>query len=141
MTKRRDVWRAAAFAPLAAAAALPLTAFAKSLPDSTLDATKAKLMREPFGDLRIYFDGPTDQLKAMTAGSLLLKAGMTPHPPHQHPEEEFMVITEGTGEISIDGKITKVGPGTMMYCGANKLHGIVNTGKTPLLFYFYKWQK
>jgi len=52
-----------------------------------------------------------------------------------------MVVTEGTGEISVEGKITKVGPGTMMYCGANKLHGILNTGKTPLLFYFHKWQK
>ena len=76
----------------------------------------------------------------MTAGSLRLKAGMTPHPPHTHPEEEFMVITEGTGEITIDGKLMKVGPGSMMYCAANKSHGIVNTGKTPLLFYFYKWK-
>ena len=49
-------------------------------------------------------------------------------------------ITEGTGEIVVDGKKTKVGPGSMMYCAANKLHGIVNTGKTPLLFYFYKWK-
>ena len=70
-----------------------------------------------------------------------VKAGMSPHAPHTHPEEEFMVITEGTGEISMEGKITKVAPGSMMYCAGNKLHGIVNTGKTPLLFYFYKWQK
>lgn len=122
------------------AAALPLPVLAATkLPNSTLDGAKAKVTKEPFGDLRIYYDGPTDQLKAMTAGSLLLKPGMTPHPPHQHPEEEFMVVTEGTGEISVEGKISKVGPGTMMYCGAGKLHGIVNTGKTPLLFYFYKW--
>jgi hypothetical protein len=47
--------------------------------------------------LRVYFDGPTDQLKAITAGSLLLKPGMQPHPTHQHPEEELMVIAEGTG--------------------------------------------
>jgi mannose-6-phosphate isomerase-like protein (cupin superfamily) len=76
----------------------------------------------------------------MTAGSLLLKPGMTPHPPHQHPEEEFMVITEGSGEIVLDGKTYPVRPGAMMYCAANKTHGIVNTGKTPLLFYFYKWK-
>ena len=119
--------------------AVPLAAAAK-LPNVTLDPAKAKLTKEPFGDLRIYFDGPTDQLKAMTAGSLLLKPGMTPHEPHKHPEEEFMVVTEGTGEISLDGKITKVGPGSMMYCAGGRLHGIVNTGKTPLLFYFYKWQ-
>ena len=113
---------------------------APKLPNGTLDEAKAKLTKETFGDLRVYYDGPTDQLKAMTAGSLRLKPGMTPHAPHQHPEEEFMVITEGTGEIVVDGKTTKVGPGSMMYSAANKLHGIVNTGKTPLLFYFYKWK-
>ena len=110
------------------------------IPSVTLGMDKAKLSKEPFGDLRIYFEGPTDQVKSMTAGSLLLKAGMSPHPPHQHPEEEFMIVTEGTGEISMDGKVTKVGPGSMMYAGTQRVHGIVNTGKTPLLFYFYKWQ-
>lgn len=131
--KRRNLLMAGALA------ALPVPGAAK-LPDGTLDESKAKLTREPFGDLRIYHDGPTDQLKSMTAGSLRLNAGATPHPPHQHPEEEFMVITEGTGEMSVEGRMTRVSPGTMMYCAANKLHGIVNTGKTPLLFYFYKWR-
>lgn len=124
------------------AAALPFLqqAFGAKLPDATMDEKAAKLTREPFGDLRIYFDGPTDQLKTVTCGSLRLKAGMTPHVPHKHPEEEFMIVTEGTGEISMEGKITKVAPGAIMYCAAGKLHGIVNTGKTPLLFYFIKWK-
>lgn len=131
MAKRRDILL---FAAMAA------TARGAKLPDTTLAEPQAKLTREPFGDLRIYFDGPTDQIKSMTAGSLRLKAGMTPHPPHDHAEEEFMVITEGTGEITLDGKVTKVGPGSMMYSAAGKSHGIVNTGKTPLMFYFYKWK-
>jgi len=109
------------------------------LPNTTLDPSKGKLDRQPFGDLRIYFDGPTDQLKAMTAGSLLLKPGMSPHPPHEHPEEEMMVITEGTGEIVVEGKASKVGPGAMMYCAGNVMHGITNTGKVPLTFYWSKW--
>jgi len=66
---------------------------------------------------------------------------MTPHPPHTHPEEEIMVVTEGTGEISVEGKITKVAAGSMMYCAGDHVHGIVNTGKVPLMFYFYKWMK
>lgn len=136
MPKRRDLFRVAAAAPFAF---LPVAA--KSLENVTLTPSQAKLTREPFGDLRIYFDGPTDQLKSMTAGSLKLNPGATPHEPHRHPEEEFLLVTEGTGEISIEGKLTKVAPGAMMYCAANKLHGIVNTGKTPLLFYFYKWNK
>ena len=117
-----------------------MAAKAPGLKSITLDEAKAKLTKEPFGDLRIYFEGSTDQVTSMTAGSLKLKPGMSPHPPHQHPEEEFMVITEGTGDLLVDGKTTKVGPGTMMYCAGNKLHGITNTGKIPLLFYFYKWQ-
>jgi mannose-6-phosphate isomerase-like protein (cupin superfamily) len=136
MASRRDVFKLAGFPALAAFAA----GSADRIPNSTLGADHAKVTHEEFGDLRIYFDGPTDQLKAITAGSLRLKAGMSPHLPHQHPEEEFMVITEGTGEIVVEGKTTKVGPGTMMYCAAGRLHGIVNTGKTPLLFYFYKWR-
>jgi mannose-6-phosphate isomerase-like protein (cupin superfamily) len=132
--KRRDVLAGGIGLPAVAAFA------AGKLPNGTLDDARATVTHESFGDLRVYYDGPTDQLKAMTAGSLRLKPGMSPHPPHQHPEEEFMVVTEGTGEISVEGKITKAGPGTMMFCGAGKLHGIVNTGKTPLLFYFYKWR-
>ena len=134
MAKRRGFLQALAAAPAMFAAT------GSKIPNLTLPEAQAKLTKEPFGDLRIYFDGATDQIRSMTAGSLHLKAGMTPHPPHDHPEEEFMVITEGTGEIFLDGKTTKVGPGSMMYCAANKSHGIVNTGKTPLLFFFYKWK-
>jgi len=76
----------------------------------------------------------------MVAGSLLLNPGATPHPPHQHPEEEFLLVTEGAGEILVDGKIHKVGPGSMMYCEGNALHGIENTSSEPMLFYYYKWK-
>jgi mannose-6-phosphate isomerase-like protein (cupin superfamily) len=109
------------------------------IPNKVIDAPNAKLSRETFGDLRVFFEGPTAQLKAMTAGSLLLKPGMEPHPPHQHPEEEFMVITEGSGEILVGGKTVSVSPGSMMYCEGNQLHGVKNTGTVPLLFYYYKW--
>ncbi|MBS1824464.1 MAG: cupin domain-containing protein [Acidobacteria bacterium] len=134
MAKRRGFLQSLAVAPALFAAG------GNKIPNITLPEAQAKLTKEPFGDLRIYFEGATDQIRSMTAGSLRLKAGMSPHPPHTHPEEEFMVITEGTGEIFLDGKTTKIGPGSMMYCGANKSHGITNTGKTPLLFYFYKWK-
>jgi quercetin dioxygenase-like cupin family protein len=132
--KRRDIF------PLAAA--LPLLGAAGSqLADAVVDPAKAKLTHEPFGEQRIYFNGPTGQLRSMTAGSLRLKPGMEPHPPHQHPDEEFILVTEGRGEILVDGEKHQVGPGSMMYSAADRLHGIKNTGAEPLLFYFYKWIK
>jgi len=113
---------------------------AARLSNVTLAPNQAQVTHEAFGDLAIYFNGPTGQIGSMTAGSLRLKPGMSPHPPHTHPEEEFMVITEGTGEITVEGKMTKVAPGSMMFCAAGTLHGVVNTGRQPLLFYFYKWK-
>ena len=135
MPNRRDLLKVAPFFAAVAAAQ------GAKLPNATMSAAQAKLIKEPFGDHHVYFEGPTDQLKSMTAGSLRLNAGATPHPPHDHSEEEFMVITEGTGEIVLDGKTTKVAPGAIMYSAAGKTHGILNTGKTPLTFYYFKWTK
>lgn len=137
MAKRRDLLKLpAALAPLALMGAKP-----GGLQNIVVPAGAAKVTKETFGELKIFFDGPTDQLASMTAGSLLLYAGQEPHPPHKHPEEEFLLVTEGTGEITVGGKTTKVAPGAMMYCAGNALHHIRNTGKTGLLFYFYKWSK
>jgi len=137
MEKRRDILKLAA---LSTAVGVPLFGAGKQhLSNEVIEADNAKLTREPFGDLRVFFEGPTAQLKSMTAGSLRLNPGMQPHPPHQHPEEEFMIVTEGTGEILVGGNKVKVGPGSMMYCESNQLHGVKNTGTQPLLFYYYKF--
>lgn len=137
MENRRELLK---LAGLSLASGLPLFASAESrISNQVVDAGQARLTREAFGDVRVFFEGPTGQLKSMTAGSLRLKPGMEPHPPHRHPEEEIMVVTEGEGEILVEGKTVKVGPGSMMYCESSQLHGVKNTGADPLLFYYYKW--
>lgn len=113
---------------------------AKKLPDFTWNEGEAKVIQETFGVHKQYFEGPTDQLKLLVAGSVTLNPGATPHPPHKHEEEEIMLVTEGTGIIGLNGKDKKVGPGSMMYSAANKLHDIRNTGKSKLTFFYYKWK-
>ena len=87
----------------------------------------------------VHFNGPTDQLSGMCTGMAVLDPGASPHPPHRHPEEEFLIVAGGAGEIECDGQVTAVGPGAIMYCAGNVLHGITNTGKVPLTFYWSKW--
>jgi mannose-6-phosphate isomerase-like protein (cupin superfamily) len=87
----------------------------------------------------VHLNGPTEHLSTLCAGMCILEPGASPHPPHRHLEEETMIVASGTGVIEVDGVATKVGPGAMMYCAANTLHGIVNTGSTPMTFYFSKW--
>lgn len=110
------------------------------LADGVVDSAHAQLQTGPFGELRIHFEGGTPQARRATAGSARLKPGMAPHPPHQHPEDEFLIVAEGTGEISIEDKVTKVGPGDIAFCRGNKMHGIRNTGGEPMVFYFFKWR-
>lgn len=85
-----------------------------------------------------HFNGPTKHLAAVATGMVTLEPGAAPHPPHQHPEEEFLIIASGTGEIVIEGVVTPVSAGDMMYAEANVLHGIKSTGKTVMTFYFTK---
>lgn len=128
------------FAAMGAAMAGAGVAEAK-LADKVLGTSDVDVIPESYGEARIYFDGPTDQLKVMTAGSVTLKPGASPHPPHKHPEEEFMLVSDGECEISVDGEITKCGLGSLMYCAADKLHGIENTSTKPMTFFFFKWAK
>ncbi len=87
----------------------------------------------------VHYNGPTDMLSGMCTGMAVLEPGASPHPPHRHPEEETLTIASGTGEIECAGVTTAVGPGDMMYCAANVLHGITNTGPVPMTFYWSKW--
>lgn len=112
---------------------------AQKLPEGVLDMTTTAPLELEGQKVFIYYNGPTDQLSGVSAGACVLEPGMSPHPPHQHPEEEFLIIGEGTGEIVCDGKVTKVGPAAMMYCAGNTWHGITNTGNVPMTFYWSKW--
>ena len=111
-----------------------------TLPDGVVDLDALE-SSDPVAGCRVFthYNGPTDQLSGLCAGMCVLEPGSTPHPPHQHPEEEFMIVASGTGEIECAGKTTHVGPGAMMYCAGNVVHGITNTGKVPLTFYWSKW--
>ncbi len=136
-TSRRTILQS-----LLAALAMPAASDAApdaEIPTSVKTVADGALDRQPFGDMRTFFKGATGQLKSMTVGSVALKAGAAPHPPHQHPEEEILLITEGSGEILLEGKKTAVKSGDLMYCAANRLHGITAAAAAPMTFYYFKW--
>ena len=86
----------------------------------------------------VHFNGPTVQLAALASGFVTLDPGAQPHPPHRHPEEEIMIVGEGTGEFSINGVATQVMRGDMVFAESNVLHGVRNTGQTQMMFYIIK---
>ena len=119
--------------------AVSVAAAAPRLPDGVMTLPQVAPDIQPGCRVFVHYNGPTDQLTGLCAGMAVLDPGASPHPPHRHPEEEFLIIADGTGEIECAGRVTQVGPGDIMYCAGDVLHGITNTGPVPLTFYWSKW--
>ncbi len=125
----------------AVAAAAGVMTVSAAVKDGVVGETSVRPAMHPFGDHRIFMQGPTEMMKTFESGNVYLMKGQSPHPPHRHIDEEIMLVTQGSGEIVVDGQVTKVNPGSMMYAGSNVEHGITNTGDEELVFYYFKWVK
>ena len=64
-----------------------------------------------------------------------LSPGAAPHPPHHHLHTEMWLIREGTVELTVEGKSTQMGPGSVGFVHANEEHGIKNIGTVPTTYY------
>ena len=64
-----------------------------------------------------------------------LDLGQAPHAPHRHVHEEIFMLREGTVDMTISGKTTRLGPGSVAYIASNELHGLINSG-TEAAHYF-----
>jgi endonuclease YncB( thermonuclease family)/mannose-6-phosphate isomerase-like protein (cupin superfamily) len=102
-------------------------------------ADDAAPTRGDWGQWLRYFRGDTHGTRDMVVLAVTLKPGHAPHPPHRHPEEEFMILAEGTGTWTLDGKEMPARKGDVLYAAPWTLHGIKNTGATPLTYYMVKW--
>ena len=93
-----------------------------------------------WGEFHKHYGGWTAATAEVLAGYLDLKPGQEPHPPHRHPDEEFLYLVEGSGNWFVNGKTLPAKAGDVLYTAPNDLHGIKNTGTTPLRFFVAKWR-
>lgn len=90
------------------------------------------------GSVRNVFDSPTLTLDGYSCHITTLNPGKEPHPPHRHPEEELLVIKEGTLEVMQNGITSQVRAGGMVFCASNELHGWRNSSPAPVTYYVIK---
>jgi quercetin dioxygenase-like cupin family protein len=64
-----------------------------------------------------------------------LAPGLAPHASHHHVHEEMILIREGTLEVTIAGKSTTLGPGSVAYVASNEEHGWRNVGETRARYF------
>ena len=91
------------------------------------------------GEKRNFFRTQTVTLDQLSCHVTTVDPGKAAHDPHSHPEEELIIIKEGTLESMQNGKVTQVGPGTIIFEGSDERHGIRNVGETPATYYVIKW--
>jgi len=70
-----------------------------------------------------------------------LAPGAMPHPAHHHVHEEMFLVREGSLEVTIAGKSSRLDPGSVAYVASNQEHGIRNAGTTPAQYFVLAFGK
>lgn len=139
MIRRRDLVVAA----LAGVTSVTAVSLARSqgsvMGSSVFEWSSFKATPTKTGEVRKVFQAPTATLDELECHITTLKAGESPHAPHKHPDEEIIVIKEGTIETFQDGQTSRVGPGSIIFQAANKMHSVKNVGDTPATYFVFKW--
>jgi quercetin dioxygenase-like cupin family protein len=105
------------------------------LGSGVFDWNKIEAKPTKVGARRDFFDAPTATLANLECHVTTLKPGEAPHAGHRHPDEEVMIVKEGTLEVMVNGATQQAGPGSILFFAANDLHGLRNAGPTPATYY------
>lgn len=139
MITRRDVL----VAIVAVVATLCVVAVADRGPvqGSTVWDWNAKVAKpNNFGSMWQVFRGPTATLEELEIHVSTLNAGNNSHSAHKHPNEELVIIKEGTVETLSHGEWKRLGPGSIIFNASNEMHELRNVGTTPAVYHVVNWR-
>jgi quercetin dioxygenase-like cupin family protein len=91
------------------------------------------------GTVRRVVRARTATLDELESHITTLDPGKSPHPPHQHPNEELIIVKEGTLEAYVEGAWVPAPTGAMIFFASNHPHSVRNVGTTPATYYVVNW--
>lgn len=91
-------------------------------------------------DRRAIFDAAGAVNDNIESHTTTLAPGKAAHAPHKHPEEELLIVKEGTIKMTINDKTQLLGPGSVAYVYPGDEHGAVNAGTTNATYYIIKYR-
>jgi quercetin dioxygenase-like cupin family protein len=139
MITRRDL----AIALIAATATLGAVGLASETPkmgSTVFDWNLIPVKTTNIGSTRSFFSAPTATLENLEVHVTTLNPGQSPHPPHRHPNEEMVIIRQGTVETLVNGEWKRVGPGSVIFNASNQWHGLRNVGNEPAIYHVINWK-
>ncbi len=96
---------------------------------------KIALQPTKTGARTTLFDAPTPTLDKFHCHVSTLNPGQNTGAPHRHPQEELVILKEGTLEVNINGKVETAETGSMIFYAANELENMRNPGTVPATYY------
>lgn len=106
---------------------------------SVFDWNTIREKKTDVGSVRQFFRAPTATLDELECHVTSLNPGQTSHPPHKHPNEELVIVREGTVEVLSNGEWKRLGPGSVIFNASNQLHGLRNVGAGPATYHVINW--
>ena len=85
--------------------------------------------------LRPILEGKTHSGYGVEMHETDLAPGAMPHSAHHHAHEEVFLVREGTLEVTITGRASRLGPGSLAYVASNEEHGIRNPETTHAQYF------
>ena len=137
---RRDLVVALIASSLTLAGTAAVTAQNPVLPSTLFDWTSLKATANQTGEVRRVVRQPTATLDELEIHITTLLPGLESHPPHQHPNEEILIVKEGTVEALVNGEIKRGGPGSLIFQASNQPHNIKNVGTVPATYHVINWK-
>nr|WP_294814973.1 cupin domain-containing protein [uncultured Sphingomonas sp.] len=92
------------------------------------------------GAIRNLVRQPTATLDELEMHVTTLNPGLASHPPHTHPNEELVIVREGTVEALNGGAWKRLGPGSVIFNASNSSHALRNVGETPATYHVINWK-
>ncbi len=89
----------------------------------------------PSGERRDVANHPTATLTVFECHMTTLNPGRASHEPHRHPQEELIIVKEGTLEVHINGQTQRAGPGSTFFYASNDAHAVRNVGETRATYW------
>lgn len=84
---------------------------------------------------RAVLKGKLSTGESVEVHETMLPPDAAPHPPHRHAHSEMWLIREGTVEIMVNDRTTRLGPGSVGFVRSNDEHGIKNVGLVPAMYF------
>ena len=131
---------------LACVTAVPLVATAVAgqrsgiLHSAAIDWNEVPAKQSDVRLLREFLRGPTATLEELEIHVSTLPPGQSSHAPHTHPNEELVIVMEGTVEAFSIGEWKRLGPGSVIFNASNEPHAIRNVGTGPATYHVINWR-